>query len=63
MDKRLSINMDKTKMMVFNTTEAWVIRSETEFFLGEEKLEYPLLHIPGVTFTGPTFSLREAACA
>ena len=37
MDKSLSINMDKT---VFNTTQAWVTRSELEFFLGEEKVEY-----------------------
>ena len=39
-DKGLSISMNKTKVMVFNTTQAWVIRSEPEFFLGEEKVEY-----------------------
>ena len=44
--KGLSINMDKTKVMVFNTTQAWVTRSEPEFFWGEEKVEYTLLHIP-----------------
>ena len=37
MDKDLLINLDKTKVMVFNTTQAWVTRSEPEFFLGEEK--------------------------
>ena len=26
MDKGLSINMDKTKVMVFNTSQAWVTR-------------------------------------
>ena len=46
MDKDLSINMDKTKAMVFNTTQAWVTRSEPEFFSGEEKVEYTLLHVP-----------------
>ena len=45
-NKGSSINMDKTKMMVFNTTQAWVTRSKQEFFLGEEKAEYILLHIP-----------------
>ena len=37
MDKDLLINLDKTKVMVFNTTQACEIRPETEFFLGEEK--------------------------
>ena len=34
------VNIDKTKRMVFNITQAWVTRSEAEFFLGEEKLAY-----------------------
>ena len=29
----LSINMNKTKMIVFNTTQAWVIKSEQKLFL------------------------------
>ena len=63
MGKGLSINMDKTKVIVFNTTQAWVRRSEPEF-LGEEKVEYtPSYTYLGVTFTRPRFSLREAACA
>ena len=50
--------------MVFNTTQAWVTRSEPEFFLGEEKVEYTCSYTYlGVTFTGPRFSLREVACA
>ena len=43
-DKGLLINM---QVMVFNTTQAWVTTSESEFFLGEEKVEiHMLLHIP-----------------
>ena len=56
--------MDKTKVIVFNTTQAWVTRSEPEFFLGEEKVEYTRSYTYlGVTLMGPRFSLREAACA
>ena len=63
-DKGLSINMDKTKVMVFNTTQAWVTRSELEFFLGGEKVEYTHSYTYlGVKFTGPRFSLWETACA
>ena len=45
-DKGLSINMDKIKVMVFNTTQAWLTRSEPDFFLGEENVANALLHIP-----------------
>ena len=56
--------MDKTKVMVFNTTQAWVTRSEPEFFLGEEKVEYTRSYTYlGVTFTTPNFFLWEDACA
>ena len=62
-DKGLSINMDKTKVMVFNTTQAWVTRSEPKFFLGEEKVAYTCSYTYlGVTFIGPRFSLWEATC-
>ena len=44
--------MDKTKVIVFNTTQAWVTRSEPEFFLGEEKVEYARSY----TYLGITFS-------
>ena len=50
--------------MVFNTTQAWVTRSDSDFFLREEKVEYTRSYTYlGVTFTGPRFSLQEAACA
>ena len=39
-DKGMLINIDKTKVMVFNTTYTWVTSSEPEFFLGEEKQTY-----------------------
>ena len=49
----LSINLDKTKVMVFSTTQAWVTRSEPEFLLAEENVtqtqSYTYL---GVTFIG-----------
>ena len=64
MDKGLSISLDKTKVTVFNTTQAWVTRSKPDFFLGKGKRgiikSYRYL---GVTFRGPQFSLQEAACA
>ena len=57
-DKGMIINIYKTKVMVFNTTQAWITRSEPKFFLGEENVahihSYTYL---GVTFTGPSFSL------
>ena len=63
-NKGLSINMDKTEVMVFNTTQAWVTRSEPEFFSGGEKVEYTCSYTYlGVIFTRPRFSLREVACA
>ena len=50
MNKGLSINLDKTKVMVF---QAWIMRSEPDFFLEEEKVartqSYTYL---GVTFKG-----------
>ena len=56
--------MDKTKVMVFNTTQVWVTRSKPEFFLGQEKVEYTCSYTYlGVTFTWPRFTLQEAACA
>ena len=58
------MNMDKTKVMVFNTTQAWVTRSEPEFFSGEEKVVYTFSYAClGVIFLGTRFSLQEVACA
>ena len=64
-DKGLSIDMNKTLVMVFNTIQACVTRSEPEFFLGLEKVAYRHTHlyIPGVTFIGPMFSLGEVVSA
>ena len=43
--------------MVFSMSQAWALRSELEFFLGEEKVAYTILYVLGVTFTGPWLSL------
>ena len=40
MDKGLLVNIDETKVMMFNTMHPWVTRSELEFLLGEHKLAY-----------------------
>ena len=45
-DKDLLANLDKTKLMVFNTTKALVTRPEAEFLLEEEKVAHTILHIP-----------------
>ncbi|MCO5572106.1 hypothetical protein L7F22_025857 [Adiantum nelumboides] len=36
----LSVNMGKTKTMVFNTTTQWVRRSEPKFTYGQDNVEY-----------------------
>ena len=50
--------------MIFNTTTNWVNTSAPVFLYGEEEVEltkqYTYL---GVVFTGPSFSMREAAGA
>ena len=52
--KGLSVNIDKTKVMVFNTTQAWVTKSEPEFFLGQEKVAYTWSYTYlSVTFVTP----------
>ena len=57
MDKGLLVNLDN-KVMVFNTTQGWITRSEPEFFLGEEKVAYTQSYTyVGVTLTRPQFSL------
>ena len=57
-DKYLLVNLDITKVIVFNIPQNWVRRSEPDFFLGEEKVTQTQL-----TFTGPRFSLWDAAPA
>ena len=49
---------------MFNATQAWVTRSEPEFFFKAEKVAYKRFYTYlGVTFTGPRFSSWEASCA
>ncbi|KAI5080279.1 hypothetical protein GOP47_0005758 [Adiantum capillus-veneris] len=58
----LSVNLGKTKVMVFNTTPQWIRRSAPTFTYGQEKVEYTDAYTYlGVVFNGPAFSLRRAA--
>ena len=58
----MSINLGKTKVMVFNTTPQWVKWSAPTFIYGHETVEYTETYTYlGVVFNGPTFSLRRAA--
>ena len=56
-DKDLSVNFEKMKVMVLNTIPMWATRSELEVFLGEEKVpyieSYTYLDVP---ITRPLFS-------
>ena len=63
-DTSLSVNLDKAEVMMLNTTQVSIRRSEPEYFLGEKKMAY--IHsytYVGVTFKDPQFPLVEAACA
>ena len=56
----LSVNLSKTKVMVFNTTPQWVRRSAPTFAYGQETIEYTDSYTYlGVVFSGPVFSLRK----
>ena len=50
-DKGLSVNPDKINVMVFNSIQAWVMRSEHDFFLREEKVHPRSYTYLEVTFT------------
>ncbi|MCO5587382.1 hypothetical protein L7F22_041331 [Adiantum nelumboides] len=39
-DSGLSVNLGKTKVMVFNTTSQWIKRSSPTFTYGQEIVEY-----------------------
>ena len=39
-DSGLSVNLGKTKVMVFNTTSQWVKKSAPAFTYGQERVEY-----------------------
>ena len=63
-NKGLFVNLDKTKETMFNTIQAWVMRSEPQVFLGEKKVAYTQSYTYlRVIFVGPWFSLREVASA
>ncbi|MCO5596759.1 hypothetical protein L7F22_050828 [Adiantum nelumboides] len=63
-DRDLTVNLGKTKVMVFNTTQAWVTRAEHQFTFRGEMVEQVRSYVYlGVTFTGPRFSLKQAADA
>ena len=56
----LTVNLGKTKVMVFNTTPQWVRRSAPTFVCGQEVVEYANEYTYlGVVFSGPMFSLRR----
>ncbi|RYA67266.1 hypothetical protein DD598_28985, partial [Enterobacter cloacae complex sp. 2DZ2F16B1] len=58
----LSVNLGKTKVMVFNTTPQWIRRSAPAFTYGQEKVEYTDAYTYlGVVLSGPAFSLKRAA--
>ncbi|MCO5560653.1 hypothetical protein L7F22_014270 [Adiantum nelumboides] len=58
----LSVNMGKTKIMVFNTTTQWVRRSTPKFTYGQDNVEYTDAYTYlGVVFTGPKFAMKKAA--
>ena len=49
----MTVNLDKTKVIVFNINQVWVTRSEPRFFFGQEKVAlYMILQYVEVTFTG-----------
>ena len=63
-DKGLSINMNKTLVVAFNTIQAWGNKIRTRIFLGLEKVAYTHTYTYlGVTFIGPRLSLWEVVCA
>ena len=61
-DSGMSVNLDKTKVMVFNTTSQWVRRSAPTFTYGGKIVQltdaYTYL---GVVFNGPMLSFKSAA--
>ena len=63
-NENLLTKLGKTKVMIFNTYQAWVGRLELEFFLGEGKVTYRRSWTYlGVIFIGPWFSLLLSFCS
>ena len=60
-DSGLSMNLGKTKVIVFNTTPEWVKRSAPTFAFGQETMKYTNAYTYlGVVFSGLVLSLRKA---
>ena len=61
-DSGLSVDLGKTKIMVFNTTPQWVRCLGPTYAFGQEIVEYTDAYTYlGVVFSGPVLSLRKAA--
>ncbi|MCO5551498.1 hypothetical protein L7F22_005002 [Adiantum nelumboides] len=61
-DSGLSVNLGKTKVMVFNTTPQWIRRSAPTFTYGQEIVEYTDAYTYlGIVFTRARFSLGRAS--
>ena len=59
-DSGLSVNLGKTKIMVFNTTPQWVRKSARVFAYGQDGVEYTDAYTYlGVVFTALRFTLRR----
>ena len=58
----MSVNLDKTKVMIFNSTPQWVRQSAPIFTYGESVIEYTDNYTYlGVVFSGPALSFKDAA--
>ena len=57
------VNLDITKVIVFNIPQNWVRRSEPDFLIGRVKggITQSYIYL-GVTFIWPQLSVLEAAC-
>ena len=62
LDSGMSVNLDKTKVMKFNTTSQWFRRSAQTFTYGEKIVEYTESYTYlGVVFNSPMLSFKSAA--
>ena len=60
-DSGMSVNLEKTKVMVFNTTPQCVMRSASTVTYGEKIVEYTDAYTYlGVVFNGPMLSFKSA---
>ena len=61
LDSGMSVNLDKTKVMVFNTTPQWIRRSALTFTYGKNVVEYTNAYTYlEVVFCGPMLSFKSA---